>query len=166
MHAGASRCLVVAASFIAAVLSLTSAPALASPKMPTSAMMAPINDIVAAVNANNLAMTKKFYTSSPIIIDEFAPYRWSGPNAVATWFANFGAFQTMAKITQGHVTVADPSYWDVSKDRTEIIVPATFTFVVGGKPAADSALWTFVLVNSGGSWKAESSTWVRTQLTM
>ena len=104
--------------------------------------MTPIYAIMAAANANNLAMMKKFYTSSPVIIDEFAPYRWSGPNAVATWFA-VGAFLTMVKTTQVHGTFADSSYWDAAKDRAEIMMPATFTFLVAGKPATDSGFWTF-----------------------
>jgi hypothetical protein len=166
MQAIDARRLIVVAGFIAAALWFTSAPVAASPTMPTSAMMAPIKAIAAAINANDLAVLKKFYTSSPVIIDEYAPYRWSGPNAVPTWFAVFGAFLTTAKITEGHVTLADPSYFDATNDRAEIIMPATFSFLIAGKPGADSGLWTFVLVKSGSSWKAESSAWARTQLTM
>jgi len=165
MQAIDPRRLIMAASCIAVALSFTTAPVAASPKMPTSAMMVPINGIMAAENANNPAMMKKFYTSSPVIIDEFAPYRWSGPNAVATYSADFGAFLAIGKDTQVHGTFADPSYFDATTNRVEIIMPTTFTFSMAGRPAADSGLWTFVLVENGGSWKAESSAWAITQLT-
>lgn len=166
MQAVDSRRLIMGASFIAAALWYTSAPVAASPKMPTSEMMAPINAIMAAATTNNLATMKKSYTSSPVIIDEFAPYRWSGPNAVATWFADFGAWLTMVKGTQMHGTFAGPGYWDATKDRAEIIMPTTFTFLIAGKAAAESGLWTFVLVKNGGSWRAESSAWAHMRLTM
>mgnify|MGYP001483031760 CR=1 FL=1 len=165
MQALDPRRLIMGAGFIAVALLFTSVPVAASPKTPTSAMMVPINGIMAAVNANNPTMMKKFYTSSPEIIDEFAPYRWSGPNAVATYSADFGAWLTMGKATQVHGTFADPSYFDATTNRVEIIMPATFTFLMAGKPAADSGLWTFVLEKNGGSWKAESSAWAPMQLT-
>ncbi len=131
------------------------------------AVLKPIDAIIAGANAGNVSSIVAAYTSDAVIIDEFAPYRWSGPNAAATWFADFGAFLKKLKVTEPKIGRSAPSWVHPNKSfpgpkgSAYVVVPATFTYKAGGKAQKETGSWTFVLVQTANGWKVQASAWAK-----
>src|SRR5690242_16885038 len=64
-------------------------PAISAAPTPTAAMMKPIEAALSAANTGNPKLMNGLFTSNGIVVDEFAPYTWTGSSAGANWISDF-----------------------------------------------------------------------------
>jgi ketosteroid isomerase-like protein len=149
---------------LAAIFSMLAAPAAAKP-LP-AAVMAPINAMLAATNADKGAQIATYYTPDAVVVDEFAPYVWTGPTAGAQWWAGVDK-QIAAMGTHTIHAAAQPvKHFDVTGDRAYVVVPLIISFAVKGKPGRETGLFTLTLRRSGSTWKIATQTWATATSTM
>ena len=51
-------------------------------------IVALIDTVFTAFNSKNATLLNSVYDANVVIVDGFAPYRWSGPQALAEWWAD------------------------------------------------------------------------------
>jgi len=135
--------------------------------VPASAMaatagdvMKPIRQFIDAFNNGDTKAASAAYAAGEItIVDEFAPYRWTGPRALQEWFAEYDKHAQRTGVTGGHVTYSAPTRTEIDGDRAYVIVPAIYTYNEHDKHMAEEAQVVLVLHAETGGWKISSWTW-------
>jgi hypothetical protein len=102
------------------------------------------------------------------IIENFAPYRFEGPNAVTTWAAGMRAHRVD---TDNLVhTFGAPQDFSRTGDRAFFALPTTWKGTYRGTPFTETGGWAFVLVAHNDargtpSWRVLSYGWAVTGIT-
>lgn len=123
---------------------------------PDPAVLATVDAAIAAINGGSVDAAKAVYADAPAaIVDDFAPFVWSGKTAVEDYARDLKAILEKYGITDWRFQRHQPRYIFATADHAEVIVPATFPFVMGGKPQAVAADWTFVLAKQDGKWRIQ-----------
>jgi hypothetical protein len=131
------------------------------------AILATIDAAIGAINAGSASDLQANFTEAPAAItDDFAPFAWSGKTAVADYMRDFQGILTQYKITDGRFQRHAPRYIFASDTRAEAVIPASFPFILGGKPQDVSADWLFVLDKVDGKWKIDVMAYVDSHHTL
>src|SRR5258707_12475310 len=86
-----------------ALLALTAAAA-------SNDVTAPIHQFIDGFNTGDVQSAYAAYASGDIlIVDEFAPHRWTGPHAAQEWAADYAKDTQAAGVTAGKVTYGAPT---------------------------------------------------------
>jgi ketosteroid isomerase-like protein len=146
----------VAASIAFALL----APA-AAPAAPHAAgAMSAVYRWVDAFNRGDVMGTAAVCTSPSSVIDDFAPHVWQGPTGCADWAHAYAALAKSQSLTDGVVKLGAPWQAAVTGDRAYVVVPATFTYKLHGKPVTESgAVLTVALRRIGSGWRIAAWAW-------
>jgi hypothetical protein len=120
---------------------------------------ATVHQFIDGFNTGDAASALAACAPQTQIVDEFAPYEWSGNGACARWAAAYGANAKRNGVTDGIVTLAKPTTLETSGDRAYVVVPAQYRFNVRGQAMAEhGATMTFALEKHGG-WRIRAWTW-------
>ena len=138
--------------FMAAVLLLPAVPAAAA-ATPLAVLMVPINAMIAATNADNVAGIDAYYTPDAVIVDEFAPYRWTGQAAATQWWSGVHKMSATSGTANVHAAVQRVQHYQVSGDDAYVIVPLRITYTLKSQPAYENGILTLTLRRRGGTWK-------------
>jgi hypothetical protein len=121
---------------------------------------APIHQFIDGFNTGDVKSAYATYaTGDIVIVDEFAPHLWSGPNAPQQWAADYDKHAQAAGVTDGTVKYGAPSRSEIESDAAYVIVPTIYLYKEHGKAIAEEGQMTFVLKVEGGSWKISGWTW-------
>jgi hypothetical protein len=113
-----------------------------------------------AFNAGDMAKADALNSSSGTsIIDEFAPYTWTGPKAFAEWGAGFEADAKTREITEPKVTLGALVVKNVTAAHAYLIFPAVYTYKQKGVAMVETGHDAIVLRKEGGAWKVVSWSW-------
>jgi len=123
------------------------------------AVEAPIHRMMDGFNAGDLAVVKAAHVASPTIVDDVAPFRWSGPDAFDSWIADLAKAEAAEGRTDGAVWFGDPVDEVVEGDRAYVVTPSSYTFRQQGQTLRETGTVAFVLVRQGDEWKVESWSW-------
>jgi ketosteroid isomerase-like protein len=126
---------------------------------PSDAVMQPVNALLAAANADDAAAMDRYVTGDAIVVDDFAPYRWTGPHAARQWWTDIDALFAKVGITQVHATASPVTQYSVSPDEAYVVVPLSVSYLLKGKAAGNTGLWTCVVHRYGASWKVAVAAW-------
>ena len=126
-----------------------------------AALMKPVARLIHALNTGDAKELRPFYTAQTTIVDEFAPYEWTGADAVDRYFADFGKVVTALEITDMNIRSSAPSYVYVDGPRAYLTFPVSFSGKFKGKPYSESGTFTLSLRNSGGEWKIAAQSWAK-----
>jgi hypothetical protein len=141
------------------LLALT--PLSAAAQTPDPAVMAPVNQLADGFAHNDGAKIFGAHAPSPTIIDEFAPYFWTGPAAVQGWGGDFAKFSAGVGVTGGSVALAAPTTFEVSGDHAYVVCPSVITFTTKTGQMKNAGSFTFALVKMGDAWKVQSWAYAR-----
>jgi hypothetical protein len=130
----------------------------ATPPVPTTAMMAPIERLAMFVNTGS-AIPAGTYAHGATITDEFAPFHWTTGDVGRQWSEGFTAYNASVKITKPHFVLGAPTEYVTSPTRAYFVLPGTFTPLLNGKPFTETGYWTFVVVRDGAVWRVEAQAW-------
>jgi hypothetical protein len=140
---------------------------------PTSAaetdptILSTIDAAIVAINDGSESNLQAVFLESPTAItDDFAPFSWSGKTAVADYTRDLNAVLTQYKITDWRFQRHGPRYIFATDTRAEGVIPASFPFILGGKPQSVSADWLFILDKKEGKWKIDVMSFVDSHHTL
>ena len=140
---------------------LSRAPLAAQAQTADPAVLAPIRMLSEGFNANAPAKIAAAHAASPVILDEFAPYAWSGPTAVMGWGADFGKFAAAHGVLGGVVEIKDPTVAEVNGDHAYVVSPSIITFKTKDGQIKNAGAFTFALVKLADGWKIQSWSYAR-----
>ena len=128
----------------------------------TATLLVPVDRLIRGIDAQSAGTIASAYVFAPSIVDEFAPFRWSGGAAATRWYRDFAAVAKTSGLAHIRVLRHAPSYTSFVSGRAWLVVPTDYAYDVAGKAQRESAAWTFVLVSGARGWRIEASTWAKT----
>lgn len=143
----------------AAVSAASLVPALAATPAPPAAVMQPVQSAISSLNTSSAKPLAGIYASNATIVDEFAPYSWSGSNAGQSWFVDFTKFAKNIHLTNANGTLLKPTAFSQSGNRAYLVVPVNFGGTMAGKNILEHGTWTFTLQRSDASWRIVTQSW-------
>jgi ketosteroid isomerase-like protein len=140
-------------AFLAAMVA---APALASDKDDVQKL---VDQYSAAFNARDLKAWTGLCTSDAQIVDDFAPFKFAGPNACGKWWSGFIAEGKQGSITDGKIAPGKVATMNIDGGKAYAVYPTDFTFKEKGKPGVQHGVWSFTAEKVKGHWKISGWTW-------
>lgn len=131
-------------------------PALAGPAEDATKAVTTVLD---KFNGGDAAAFAAAHRDGAAIIDEFAPYSWSGAGSVKTWLEAYAADATKRGISGGRVEYGKPLQASSDGTSAYIVLPTTYSFSQNGKKMAGKGSMTFVMAKTGAEWKIASWTY-------
>ena len=126
----------------------------------TADVTTPIRQFIDGFNTGDLKSAYAAYAIGNItIVDEFAPYRWTGPTAPHAWAADFGKLVKVAGISDPVVKYGAPTRAEFGASAAYVVIPTTYSFKQNGKPMMEEGQMTFVLSSTASGWKIKAWTW-------
>ena len=133
----------------------------------------PNPEVVAAVDAamkasmsGDIPALAAQYAPGCTFADEFAPFFWSGPDAMRDYFIAGGRMWRETRHKDDKAVFAPPSYVYVSGDRAFVVQTVSGTATVRGKPYSEAGAFAFALARIDGRWKIISQTWTKSRENM
>jgi ketosteroid isomerase-like protein len=146
-------------------LSLAALATLSTAQTPGSAqtaVLAPVHQFVDGFNKGDTKMLLAAYADQTSILDEFPPHEWHGTGACAKWISDFDADAKKNGITDGVVTLSNPSHVDITSDRAYVVIPANYTFKQKGKPVSEvGSIITLALQKNATGWRIAGWSWAK-----
>lgn len=126
----------------------------------------PAEDAAAAVttwldkfNAGDMNAFLSGHAANAVIVDEFAPHIWTGPDVAKRWLEDYGKDSAARGISDGSLGYASPIRSVSDGKSAYVVVPTIYRFKQGGKAKSAAGTMTFVLVQGDGAWKIASWTY-------
>ncbi len=124
-----------------------------------SALMTPVDGFLKATETGDIAAALKFCGPSQVMVDEFAPYHWSGPKAVRTWWAGFEKVSKAGGATDVTLTHGAPSRVEQDAHHAYVVLPTVIAMKIKGQPLKQDGVLTFALDRSAKGWKLAAVAW-------
>ena len=122
--------------------------------------MVQVHKFVDGFNRNDVKMALSACADQVSIIDEFAPYHWSGAGACSTWAQAYDADAKKNGITDGVVTLGKPRHVDIIGDHAYVVMPVSYSWKQHGKPMRETAsTLTVALDKTASGWRITAWTW-------
>jgi hypothetical protein len=153
-----------------AALSLIAGRAAADTVSPAdvAALTAPLQKLVDAIYKTSTTFPKGVFTRDCIVLDDFAPYRWSGKKHVGDWYLGLvganakdhDAFVQMKPV----VTLGAAAYPHIADDKLHayVVFPSTFDFTEDGKRMHQTGQWIISEVKVKNTWLIAGHAWAIT----
>ncbi len=133
-----------------------------SPGAAQTAVVAVVHQFVDGFNKGDMKMMLATCAEQASILDEFPPHEWHGAGACAKWAGDYDADAKKNGITDGVVTLSNPTHVDVTGDRAYMVVPANYSFKMKGKPVSEvGSIITLALQKSPAGWKITGWAWAK-----
>lgn len=115
------------------------------------------------INKGDIAGFGGLYTEAPTLLDEFAPFAWSGKGAIAAWLGDFSAWGKANGVTGTRLALGAPEALNLAGDRAYVTVPSTITFTTAdGKVTPTLGQFAFLMTRTGSGWKIAGWAYTRT----
>ncbi|CAN5603229.1 hypothetical protein BH10PSE4_BH10PSE4_27000 [soil metagenome] len=122
-------------------------------------VVAPIHKMMDGFNKGDIAAVKALHVAAPTIVDNVAPFSWSGPKAFDTWVDDLAKSEAALGKTDGAVFFGEPVDEVIAGDRAYVVTPCSYTYKLKGQTVRETGMTAFVLVKAGADWKVESWSW-------
>ena len=120
----------------------------------------PIHQFIDGFNTGDTKAAYAAYaTGDIVIVDEFAPHRWSGTHAAQDWAADYDKHAQATGVADGSVQYGPPTRTEIEGDVAYVIVPTVYNYKEHGQLTAEEGQMTFVLRLESGAWKISAWTW-------
>ncbi len=125
-----------------------------------AAVEAPIKTFLDSFNKGDVASAMATHISTgATIVDEVAPFVWSGAKSFTDWGASYDVDAKAKGITEPGVSIGTPTRELVAGNNAYVIVPSVYTFKQKGVAMREAAQMTFALVKTAGGWRIAAWTW-------
>lgn len=124
-------------------------------------MLAPAERIARFIETLDAAELDGVFADRDVtIIENFAPYRFDGPDAVENWAAGMRAHrEATADLHHSFGAVQD---YTRTGDRAFFALPTTWTGTFRGTAFVETGGWAFVLTKQSNGWRVHSYGWAVT----
>jgi hypothetical protein len=130
---------------------------------PDATMMAPVTALVSYMaHVEGAALPPVFAGDGLVIIEDFAPYIFSGKNAAAQWDAGFRHHAIPLKHLE--FSFGPAHAFERSGDRVYLVLPTTWHGLYKDREFEEHGAWSFVLTNTSGRWLILAYGWGATDL--
>jgi hypothetical protein len=148
--------LVLSASLLEAQ---TSSPQPSGPREgPDATMMAPVTALATyRAHMESAVLPLVFVDDGLVIVENFAPYVFTGKDAAAQWAAGFRQRAVPLKDLQFSFGLAHD--FERTGDRVFFVLPTTWRGTYEDRRFEEHGAWSFVLKNSGGQWRILAYGW-------
>ncbi len=126
------------------------------------ALLLPIEKVAQFIETGNEALLSAFADTGVVIIENFAPHLFEGPDAVGRWSRKILSWhQPPSDLVLKHSfgPVQDLS---VQEDLAFLSLPTHWTIWQNGGIIEEDGGWAFVLVRENGEWRVRSYGWAVT----
>jgi hypothetical protein len=138
---------------------------MASSEQPDSAMMAAVERIAAFIASGGAGSPVEAFAASDVtILENFAPYLFSGDTAVETWA--LGMRGHLRGVTGLRHRFGQPCDFSRSGDQVFLSLPTEWSGFANGRAFAESGGWCFVLTKQGEEWRVRNYGWAVTELSV
>jgi len=131
------------------------------PSKPPAEIKVLIDKVLDGFNDKDYALYDSAFGDDVVIVDGMAPYRWTGPNAQARWFADAERWAHHLGVTNENITYDSIILQDVAGTHAYVVLSAKLSFMLKGHRGSRIGILTFTLAKQGGEWKIESQAWGR-----
>jgi ketosteroid isomerase-like protein len=138
------------------------APAAAQARAPASGPLAAVHQFIDNFNKGDAKAAQAAHAPDVVIIDEFPPHVWRGPDAFQAWAADFDKTSKAAGDTDQRVTLGQPIRSEINGDTAYVVVPASYSYKEKGKPIVERAQMAVALRKDGAAWKIAGWAWAGT----
>lgn len=129
---------------------------------PSKEIKAVVDSVLGAFNGKDSKLFNDSFGGEVAIIDGFAPFRWTGPNAQARWWTEAERWGEDLGVASEHISVEKTLHCQVVGTRAYTVLSATLTIgLKKGESIIRPGILIYTLIKLGGEWKAESQTWGR-----
>lgn len=124
------------------------------------AVVTVVNQFIDGFNKGDVPAAIATCAAQTSIIDEFAPFEWSGAGACGKWAADYDADAKKKGITAGAVTLSAPRHNVIAGDRAYLVIPASYEVTQQGKPVKQTgAVMALTLRKGADGWKITAWSW-------
>ena len=141
---------------LAALASLISVPANAGPAEDATSA---VTNVLDKFNGGDVEAFVGAHRDGALIIDEFAPYSWSGSKSVKTWLDAYDADAAKRGISNGRMDYEKPIQANSDGSSAYVVLPTLYSFEQNGRKMAGKGSMTFVMAKTGDAWKISSWTY-------
>lgn len=142
---------------------LVAAPLHAQAGGDAAAVSGVVGAFASTIAKGDMAGFQALYVDAPTLLDEFAPFSWSGKGAIAGWLTDYGAWSKAHGITASKITLGAPEALNIAGDRAYVTVASTIVNTgADGKSSTDLGQFAFLLTKAGGTWKIAGWAYTRT----
>ena len=123
-------------------------------------VMAPIRQFIDGFNNGDTKSAFAAYADGDIlIVDEFAPHRWTGQHAAQDWAAAYDKHAQATGVSDGSVAYGEPTRSEIEGNVAYVIIPTVYRYKEHGKAMTEEGQMTFVLRGLETGWKISAWTW-------
>jgi hypothetical protein len=130
---------------------------------PNAAQMVPVQKIARFIATGEDACLTAFAQRDVVILENFAPYLFAGPNPVASWAQGMRAHTSTLSGLRHRFGQAQ----DFSDDGQVAFfsLPTHWSGISNGQPFQEDGGWSFVIIRQGDAWKVRNYGWAVTRMT-
>ena len=118
-----------------------------------------VTGMVAAVNRIDMPAARAWFTDNAVIVEDIAPYRWEGPNAVEGWLAAMAGSAQRLGVDAISMTLGDPVRIDVEGDSAYALFAGSLTMRTAVDHYLAEGLLTLTLSTCGDRWLIDTLAW-------
>lgn len=118
-----------------------------------------VTTVLDRFNAGDINAFFAAHQDSAIIVDEFAPFVWTGAGAAQRWAADYMRDAQARGISGGRVDYGPAVQANSLGDSAYVVLPTTYRFMQNGRRMAGRGHMTFVMAREGAGWKIASWTY-------
>jgi hypothetical protein len=130
--------------------------------MPDDAMMAPVRAVATFMATLDDEHLVDCFANDVVIVENFAPYVFRGPDAVALWGAGF--CDHAATLSGLVVTFGAAQDFSSDGETAYFVLPTRWTGKSNGEAFEEDGGWAFVLKRQGRNWRIACYAWAVTAL--
>jgi hypothetical protein len=129
---------------------------------PTPEMMEPVEKIARFIAKPDDGHLSAFASQDVVIVENFAPYLFDGPQAVHRWAEGMRSHvETLQGLAHRFGAAQD---FSTSGERAYFSLPTQWTGRAGAQGFVEDGGWSFVLVKENGAWRVLGYGWAVTRM--
>jgi hypothetical protein len=125
-------------------------------------MMAAIERVARFIETRDDHLLATFAARDVAILENFAPFLFVGPDAVARWAAAMRGH--LRDITELEHRFGPPQNFGVSDGLAFLSLPTHWTGAIAGRAFDEDGGWAFVLVREDDEWRVRNYGWAVTRI--
>ena len=132
---------------------------------PDQAMMAPIERVAEFIGSGGVGSPAEAFAGSDVtILENFAPFLFSGPAAVEAWA--LGMRDHLRGVATLRHQFGHPHNFSRAGDLAFLSLPTQWSGVVDGRAFTERGGWCFVLTKQTPEWRIRNYGWAVTELSV
>ena len=121
-----------------------------------AAITAPAHKLVEAINQGAASPPPHVFTKDAVVLDDFAPYHWSGKTTGKVWYGELVGATPEARAAfadmHAELAVEAPKFARVTGEAGYYVLPAVFQFNDSGKRIRQTGQWVINVRKVKSEW--------------